>query len=66
MSATTKDTNPYQPNNRVKFNSNGHLLFGEKGTVVQVEEISTHVKLDSGIFIITSYKNLTKLKPKQK
>lgn len=64
--ASMKDTNPFKGKERVKFNDKQHFFFGNKGTVIEVDNNSVYVKFDSGTTVFTSYKNLKKLKLKKK
>lgn len=65
MSASTKELNPFVKKDRAKVNDSSHFLYGEKGTVNHIQDISVYLSLDSGIEIITSFKNLKKIKKKK-
>jgi hypothetical protein len=63
MSASTQeDVNTYVVGDRVKFNEKHHFLYGNKGKVTGVFGISVEIKMDDKLTIITSYKNLKKIK----
>lgn len=63
MSASTQEeVNTYTKGDRVKLNDKTHFLYGNRGTVRSVFGISVEIKLDDKLTIITSYKNLKKIK----
>lgn len=60
------DENNFKLGDRVKVSNAEHLMGGENGTVVYTFGLSTEVKLDRGITLITSFRNLKKLAKKKK
>lgn len=64
MASLSDKVNPFKVADRVKFSDKEHFLHGEKGSVRSLQDISVHVKTDSGVEIITSFRNLRKLKNK--
>lgn len=63
---SVKDMNPFKVGNRVKYNDKNNFMYGLRGAVVDVMDVSTYVLLDNSVVVITSFKNLVKLKKKNK
>lgn len=63
--ASFQDLNPFKVKDRVVFKNEEHFLNKCKGTVKFVNGVSVDVVVDGdNMEIITSYKNLKKLKKK--